>query len=378
MNAHPALRAALVSAAAVALLVEASCARGVDDEQFQPALLDPDAGVVTQNLCVETQCPAPYATCPGVPGPCTVDLRSNVEHCGACGAACPEPTRSTHGSYVCSGGQCRLACAPLYADCNNSPADGCETSTESDPANCGFCGNACDEGVVCWKGACGCPKGFTQCGKDCKRLDSDVDNCSACGMLCRAPSDDADPRWTCGPGVTPANTDWTCASASCNLLCKTGYGDCNDDFCGDGCETDLLYDPANCGACGNKCNDGQWCNRGTCACPSGMTSCNGECVDLRSDPRNCGGCGHRCPGPAAWRPGMKSTGSPACEDGQCTYVCFPGFADCDGRISNGCEANLATDQRHCGDCATSCDVGAGQPCVAGACLTKPCERGPVR
>jgi len=56
--------------------------------------------------------------------------------------------------------------------------------TDGDRDNCGFCGNACKDGVLCWRGACGCPNGYTQCGDDCKKLDSDRDNCGACGKMC--------------------------------------------------------------------------------------------------------------------------------------------------------------------------------------------------
>jgi hypothetical protein len=96
-------------------------------------------------------------------------------------------------------------------------------------------------------------------------------------------------------------------------------------------------------------------------------------VDVQVDARNCGACRQRCPGAL----GRTAGGSPACEGGSCTYVCFPGFADCDGAAFNGCETNLANDQLHCGSCTTKCNVGAGQPCVGGKCLTRECEAGVV-
>ena len=111
-------------------------------------------------------------------------------------------------------------------------------------------------------------------------------------------------------------------------------------------------------------------------CPSGTTNCNGNCVDLKLDARNCGSCGRRCPGPvpSTRRPGG---GSPSCDDGECKYTCFPGFADCDEFISNGCEVDLRTDPRHCGTCGTDCPLGANQPCVAGKCLSRECDGGTV-
>jgi hypothetical protein len=366
MNAPTQRLALLLAAALSSLVLQASCARSVEDIPYEPRMFAPE--LAARDFCIQTECPLPFATCPGERGVCTVDLRSDIDHCGACDTACPRPSSKQHGSYVCSEGQCRLACAPLFADCNGLEVDGCEKSTQSDPANCGGCGIKCEEGVLCWKGACGCPNGFTQCGSDCKKLDSDDNNCSACGMKCGPPASDTDPRWICGPAITPPNTKWTCASSSCDLQCKPAFGDCNKNFCGDGCEIDLRKDPKNCGACGNACAEGQSCENGACMCPQGTESCFGVCVSLASDVENCGACAITCPGPSK----STSGGGPACVGGKCTYVCFPGFADCDGKISNGCEANLATDQGHCGSCTTECDIANGQPCVGGKCLTKAC------
>jgi len=352
-------------------LLQASCARS---PQEVPEASFEFGERYFRTYCIETECPAPLATCPGDRGLCTTNLSNDIEHCGACDTRCPPPPPGMNATTLCSDGECRFACGPLWADCNGAREDGCETSTSSDATNCGTCGNACDEGSICWRGACGCPNGFTQCGDDCKDLQSDNDNCGACGTKCQEPTSELDPRWTCGPKVTPQNTEWSCVSAECSLQCKPRYGDCNDDFCGDGCETDLRDDPNNCGACGNVCAEGQTCSFGTCLCPPGTTRCFGQCVDLTTDPENCGACGYGCPGP----PSTSGTGSPLCEGGKCSYVCFPGFADCDKRIMNGCEANLMTSQKTCGGCDVECDIPAGQPCVAGTCLIKPCEEPVIR
>ncbi len=370
MNLRPALRVVPVVFVGLSLAVlEASCAGSIEEAPYQQAAFP--AEQTFRDFCIETECPAPFATCPGVRGLCTVDLSRDISHCGACDTPCPRPTGKMHGSYVCSEGECRFACAPFFADCNGDPADGCETSTKNDPANCGACGNACADGVICWNGACGCPNGFTQCGNDCKNLDSDNDNCGACGSVCKPPASN-DPRWKCGPAVTPSNTTWLCTTGTCTQQCKPGFGDCNNEFCDDGCEINLRKDPANCGACGHACNPGQTCNDGTCECPDGTTKCHGICVDLRNDPENCGDCGAQCAGPS------NQGGGPSCEDGKCGYVCSPGFANCDKRLSNGCEADLMTSQSTCGSCDVACDIPAGQPCVAGKCLTKPCEEPVVR
>jgi hypothetical protein len=378
MNARLSRAAFAVLVAVVAMMLQASCARSVtSDDTSEPPLFGTDAGAIAPlNACVQTECPPPWATCPGG-GLCATDTTHDVRHCGSCATPCPAPAADAHASALCAGSKCTFACDALYADCNHLPADGCETSTVNDPLNCGFCGNICKEGVLCWRGACGCPNGYTQCGDDCKKLDSDDDNCGSCGNVCKAPASDADPRWSCGPGLTPAHTEWKCLTSACTLDCKPPFGNCNKDLCADGCEIDLTSDPLNCGACGNKCEAGQDCVAGACICPLGTTRCGDECVDVLVDVTNCGGCGHRCPGPAAPRPGRPGGGSPACAAGQCTYTCFPGFADCDGDSDNGCEANLTKSQQHCGTCATKCNVAAGQPCVSGQCLTKECDAGVV-
>jgi len=376
---RPRLRAVLVvSLAAVALLLQAACARSVNDEiPFDPLLFAPDATKpAALVVCVQTTCPAPWATCPGEDGLCTTDTSRDVKHCGSCGTPCPRPRTSFHATAVCSGSKCALACDGLYADCNASEKDGCETSTSDDPKNCGGCGKVCNDGDICWRGACGCPSGFTQCGDDCKQLDSDRDNCGACGQLCRAPARD-NPAWACGPGVTPQNTAWVCASAACRLDCKPQFGNCNDNLCADGCEVDLKSDPKNCGACGNTCDANQGCVDGTCICPAGTTRCGDVCTDLSVDPDNCGVCGNPCPGPTPKRGrGGVSRGSPSCAGGECAYTCFPGFADCNNNLVDGCEVDLTNDPLHCGSCKTECNGALGQPCVTGKCLTKPCEPGP--
>jgi hypothetical protein len=382
MNVRRILRAALVALLVCAgLVLQWSCARSGDGGDDEPVLFLPDSGAKIADLCVETQCPWPFATCSGKPGACTVDLRNDVANCGACHAACPKATPQTHGRWLCSEGKCHLACEPLWANCNLLPEDGCEVSTDDDPLNCGFCGNKCDPGVLCWKGACGCPNGFTQCGNDCVNVKADDLHCGACDTPCKAPPIE-DPRWICGPGISPPNTKFRCGDAACALRCDSGFQDCNSDFCGDGCEIDILNDPMNCGACGNACDPGQFCANGVCLCPPGTTRCGQACVDIANDVRNCGGCGRRCPGPTSGGPFAATTepvnGGPACNGGVCSYVCFPGWENCDGKVANGCEVNVNTDQHNCGACGTKCDIRGGQPCVLGKCLTKACPNGPVR
>lgn len=188
-------------------------------------------------------------------------------------------------------------CPTGYADCNGDPSDGCETNTLSDPDNCGTCGLTCSSaggGFVCDNGVCsvcGCPKGTGDCNHDCSDgceidIQNDVNNCGFCGHACSAPNATA----ACNQGV--------CSIGACDI----GYVDCNSQY-SDGCETNVMTDPQNCGGCGKLCpttNGTPLCQNGNCqqmCCDQpGYADCSGNCncVDLGKDPQNCGYCGHAC------------------------------------------------------------------------------------
>jgi len=157
--------------------------------------------------------------------------------------------------------------------------------------------------------------------------------------------------------------------ASCGVLCE--FGDCVSFFdnktdlpftatveqqdccmlehqiiCDDGCQS-YLTDPNNCGGCGNRCDPGEICSEGACACPPGQTACGDTCVDLASDPDNCGACGVAC------------SEDQFCSEGSC--VCTePGLTICGGTC-----VDLQSDPANCGACAAECLVV--QVCSGGAC-----------
>lgn len=55
-----------------------------------------------------------------------------------------------------------------------------------------------------------------------------------------------------------------------------------------------------------------------------------------------------------------------CVNGECPITkCATGFADCDGVLANGCEANLLTSATDCGSCGAACTTG--DTCYAGSC-----------
>lgn len=112
-----------------------------------------------------------------------VSPTTDVQHCGACGNSCPG---EAHGTAACRQGACTVDCASGYLLAANrvcgsvsSPGvglgfvsfdeylvpvptipagsyycNGAFVLPQSDPANCGACGNACPAGTTCTSGAC--------------------------------------------------------------------------------------------------------------------------------------------------------------------------------------------------------------------------------
>ncbi|GAB4114626.1 MAG: hypothetical protein OHK0013_49380 [Sandaracinaceae bacterium] len=99
------------------------------------------------------------------------------------------------------------------------------------------------------------------------------------------------------------------------------------------------------------------------ACPPPTTLCGAVCADTSADPEHCGRCERRCealPGAIAF-----------CARGVCVpAVCRPGFGNCDGDRTNGCETAVDEDPLHCGRCERVCPSApnAEPVCRRGACL----------
>jgi Stigma-specific protein, Stig1 len=127
-------------------------------------------------------CPAGTTDCNGV----CLDLQNDVNNCGTCGHVCP----AGQPGFVpgCAGGNCLFmreqACGSGLAFCNDVCVD-----TQTDPANCGFCGNVCGAGEVCFAGVCArehrCAP-LVNCNDVCVDLATDAANCGACGNVCAA------------------------------------------------------------------------------------------------------------------------------------------------------------------------------------------------
>jgi hypothetical protein len=107
-------------------------------------------------------------------------------------------------------------------------------------------------------------------------------------------------------------------------------------------------------------------------CPSPSLVCAGACVP--SDAHNCGSCGNDCAN-------LPHVSAASCTGGACSFpasACTPGWADCDGNPSNGCETDLSAPAT-CGSCTTACGAnapqcapsGAGYACVTGCPSSAP-------
>lgn len=220
--------------------------------------------------------------------PCQADTRSDPDNCGTCGHSCAAPNATTD----CAGGHCRvLLCATGFGNCDGIASNGCEANLETDSSNCGICGSTCG------------PTAFPH---------------AAC---------------VCDQGVLVAGP------------CDSGWNNCD----GTGCETDLLTNLANCGACGNACPTSETCIDGSCISPVPDL---GTSPDLASSLR-CGG--NTC---------TVANGTPKCVMGLCAIaVCNSGWQDCNGVYADGCETNINTSANNCGSCNNVCI----NHCVNGVC-----------
>lgn len=290
------------------------------------------------------------------------DLMAHERHCGRCGHVCPD---FAGARPICVAGECAIQCENGFGDCDGEPRTGCETPLDS-PSDCGQCTKECatPHGVPsCFAQICAietCAPGFGDCNENvsdgCEaRLDT-ISNCGRCGTPC-----------------APIHAIPSCTGGTCGYVsCEAGFGDC-DLSAATGCETPL-DSTTHCGACARSCpmlaNAQVSCEAGECAiglCESGFGNCNAMAVDgceTRLDSlTHCGACGRTC---------ALANASEQCRGGTCTLVaCDPGWGDCDGLASTGCETNLLT-ASHCGSCTRTC--GPSEPvCSAGATGVGTCQ-----
>jgi hypothetical protein len=200
-------------------------------------------------------CETSYLDCDQVSSNgCEVNKQSDVSNCGACGNKCTAPSNAT---AKCTSGACGFTCKTGFGNCNNQTVDGCEVDLTKTVEHCGACGQACptpsNATPTCQASTCGftCNAGYDDCdhnaGTGCEKqvLGTDIHNCGACGKECGT-----------------ANGTPKCTAGVCSITCSSGYDDCNGKNA-DGCEVNLKTDAHNCGSCGHDCGGGS-CSNGYC------------------------------------------------------------------------------------------------------------------
>ena len=278
---------------------------------------------------------------------------------------CDPPLNCEAFSY--DSGDCPLPCAEgEINDCTGACVDEsllgdgtCQESLQCEDKEWdgGDCEPVCPEGQIvnCEQG---CTNGswlgdnFCDTKLDCEALEYDAGDCAAA---------------ECGDGECSGDeTEATCPEdcAACEPSC--GDAVCGDDGCG--------------GSCG-ECEEGSWCNAGSCdegpcvpACGDaacGDDGCGGSCGECaEGEVCDAGACG-----PAPCEP---SCGDAVCGDDGCGGLCGKceeGESCADGAcITDVCTPDC--DAAACGDdgCGGSCGACAeGEVCNAGACEAAPCE-----
>ena len=145
--------------------------------------------------------------------------------------------------------------------------------------------------------------------------------------------------------------------------------ECTKTLCGLSC-VDILTDRNNCGSCGNRCGDGQPCEKGICVvneCQTGQVFCGNSCIDPNTNQQYCGASlGGACTDSEVESADYKGKNcldiptATLCAQGDCANSC-PGTQEPCGNVC----VDKQTSPQHCGACDNACPNGFA--CVNGEC-----------
>ncbi len=160
------------------------------------------SGEVCNGGSCSVSCPGTEVNCNGL----CIDPSSNSQYCGATAGCGTGDTggagQSCPAGSTCSGGSCTASCAPGLTSCPVLASDGGASvcvNEQTDPANCGGCGTTCgpyaNGSAFCGAGHCTevCNAGYADCsgtgtGGCTTNINSDPNNCGACGNVCPSPT----------------------------------------------------------------------------------------------------------------------------------------------------------------------------------------------
>jgi hypothetical protein len=162
------------------------------DEDSSICELDNATATRVAGECIIDSCDDGYGDCDTDDSTgCETQLNDD-DHCGACHITCEEVENATAS---CREGSCFIEyCDQGFADCNEDPRDGCETSLNT-PNNCGACDSPCTMpetgSVKCEDGKCvliECEPGWDSCTRDpnsfCETRIDTLDHCGSCYRRC--------------------------------------------------------------------------------------------------------------------------------------------------------------------------------------------------
>lgn len=330
--------------------------------------------------CGATICEAGLGDCDG-DGECETDLSNSETDCGACGNLCV----AANGTASCEAGECVVeSCNEGYSDCNSEYSDGCEAELAVDALNCGACEITCGDDCDAETGSCDVDDGTAWCSDgECKVKTCATDHLDCNGDVedgCEVDytSDSANCGGCASAGGRNCSEQFAHANAHCEAgecvfdACQGDWRDCEGGLA-DGCESNIMSDVQDCGACDRVCGttnaSATSCAAGVCVpeCTGSWDTCsgseNGCTTNLATDEANCGGCG------SGFVCESNGTTSNNCVDSSCDPKCSSGRGDCDTSRYNGCETNTNTSTSHCGGCGNPCSSANGgtASCSSGQC-----------